>query len=527
MKDREQATQQPQNLRIVEDIDHAQMIEAVMHNYSNAQTAFMELIDNAVDNRIEGKQSLVTVRARNNELFVANMGGKGLDLNGLHNFFVWGFSEKRGEANNIGRYGIGGKAAMGYLGNAIKIWCSAQGSDTAYSVEDKNFTTRESGRKKELEAKPSEALAEGDGYFNITISNLKRKGAINEQTLTRRLGEIYRPLLMSQNGKEPAIHITVNGKDVEPLEIPYILDDPALSPQTYRIVDLLDHDVNVTLGVLEEESESIDPGVRCYVDGRLISKGEFFGVSRSIAGSNRLTGEAHLDHVPVTTNKTAFDEDSKEWRVASRAIGKILREHWVEKLKSLKVDRKHEPSKEEIGLARQLKADFECFLSATNFLTRYDLNGVSSGRLPTVNPGETRPTPTGTHKSPEGKTPPANGATEGKGRVKRWGPFADWGPKALGNTKQRSAVLEESGREVLRINTDYLAYQKAKTAGLSALDTYMVDTVSLEIGRRVKGDSVEEYYEFVTEMLREFTEFREAEKNKIRGEVIFSRQKRR
>ncbi|MBI4084538.1 MAG: ATP-binding protein [Candidatus Levybacteria bacterium] len=511
--------------RIEERIDPARMIDAVRHNYADAISAFMELIDNAVDERIEGKQLRINLGTKGNRLFVGSVGGNGLDYDGLTRFFTWGESAKRGQAGKIGRYGVGGKAAMGYLGNSMEVVCATPGSNKGLRVVDGDWTDRKPGELKVFQPSIVDVnrIIDKDpdeGLFNITIGKLQRK--IDERTLYQRLGEVYRPLLISEHGEHPKVRIILNGADVKPMEIRYVTDDPELAPKAYDVDDTQENLTILTVGIKETGQNDLEPGIRCYANGRLIAKGKFFGIPSHIPGSRRLIGEAEMPFVPITTNKVDFDHDSREWKAAFVAIEKLLRDRWLEKLEKLQVEEGHLPSNEELNLARRLKTEFQDFLRNTRFLTNSDLAGTASGRLPPTKPGKPRPEPEGTHASPEGRTPPAIEALVGKDKVKRWGPFDDWIPSSLGNGRQRSDVIVENDREVLRINTDYAPYQYALRKGKEVLDLYFIETITDELSSRLKPNaSSEEYRTYADEMLRRFIEYRQTRQ----GGVIYSRRK--
>src|SRR3989304_1940127 len=150
--------------KLIQEKVSTRAIEALMKNYRDAQQAFLELIDNAVDNRDESNPLLVRIRISKNELTIFNQGGKGLDLDGLRNFFVWGYSDKT--SREIGFYGVGGKAAMGFLGRGMEVTCSAKGQETEYKVSDPSWETRQEGEWKQFIPQVQKASAT-DGYFRV------------------------------------------------------------------------------------------------------------------------------------------------------------------------------------------------------------------------------------------------------------------------------------------------------------------------------------------------------------------------
>jgi len=215
---------QPHDLVIREEIS-TRAIEALMANYRDSQQAILDLVDNAVDNRIEGKPSTIRIRVSKDEITITNTGGKGLNSEGLTNYFKWGHSEKTDA--EIGQFGVGGKAAMGFLGRGMEITCSADGSDTEYHVEDISWESRSEGSLKEFTPEVKRAESE-DGYFRVKVTGLKR--VINSQALATKIGDIYRPLLLDRS-----IIATVNGKPVEPVSVNYVEGNPELKSQKYKL----------------------------------------------------------------------------------------------------------------------------------------------------------------------------------------------------------------------------------------------------------------------------------------------------
>ena len=161
----------PTDRPVIHEQVSTRAIDALMSNYRDAQQAFLELIDNAIDNRVEGQPLLVRIRVLRDELSIHNQGGRGLDLDGLQNFFVWGYSEKT--QGHIGYYGVGGKAAMGYLGRSMEVTCSAEKSNTEYKVTDPSWETRVENEWKEF-TPDIKSTDISDGYFRVRVSNLYR-----------------------------------------------------------------------------------------------------------------------------------------------------------------------------------------------------------------------------------------------------------------------------------------------------------------------------------------------------------------
>lgn len=483
-----------ESLTIQEDVTTG-TIEALMRNYRDAQQAFLELIDNAVDNREQKTPLAVRIRVSKNELSVFNQGGKGLDFGGLKSFFSWGFSEKIGR---IGQFGVGGKAAMGYLGRSMEVVCSQKGSDIEYRVFDPSWETREEGKWKKYEPEVRTATST-DGYFRARVSNLKRE--VNPMALSVKLADIYRPLLL-----DGSVVIFINGKKLEPLEIKYLETNPDLKPQQIKVQTRLGDWFILKVGVLEE-GQKIKPGIRCYYRGRLIDDEEFFGhpTPALMPQASRLIGEAHLDFVPVTANKASFDRNSVQWESTVDRMHAVL-SPWIEKLAKLQTEASTPVENYEKELAKRAKRVLEHVFATTGVVTKGMLPGESEGRLPpTKREPKGSKTPTGRPGGPgpkEGRTAPRLGATIGE--IKRWGATFSWEVISMGKSGRRSETVNENGRQVLKINSDHPLYQAEKKAGSEALELYIVETGILKIAELVTiGKSIEEYADLVNDLSRE------------------------
>lgn len=471
-------------------------VEALMSNYRDAQQAFLELVDNAVDNRGDDPL-MVRIRINKNELSVANYGGRGLDIEGLRRFFVWGYSEKT--SREIGFYGVGGKAAMGYLGRSMEVVCSPEGSTDEYRVFDPSWESRLEGEWKTFIPEKKTASSQ-EGYFRLKIGDIKKE--VVAHALAGKLADIYRPLLL-----DGSVVIHVNGRPVEPLEIRYKSDDASLKPETFRVKTRLGEDVILKVGVAED-GQRIKPGIRCYYRGRLIDDEQFFGhpTPGQLPQASKLIGEAFLDFVPVTANKATYDRDSVQWRDASVQINKALRP-WIEKISKLKMEKSSKVENYEQDMAKRAKRMLEHVFASTSLVSKLMLPGESTGRREGTPRDEVTP-PTGrTHGTGqrEGATAPDITATVGLETVKRWGALHSWEVVPMGAIGIRSDVVDERGRKVLKINSDYSMYQAEKKSGQEALELYMGETAILRVAQEVCRDRpLEEFLDLANRLISEW-----------------------
>lgn len=455
--------------------------ESLMANYKEAQQAVLELIDNAIDNKIPGKPMIVYVRIEKNAISIRNHGGHGLDYQGLKNFMRWGYSDKT--EGQIGKFGVGGKSAMGFLGRRLEVECSKAGSLLKYKFEDPDWRSKGEEVVKKHECR-EEKTDDPEGSFVVRISDVERV-ARADHILTK-LSDIYKPLIENNQ-----VTIYVNGKVVPSLEIKYLMVDPNFEPKIYKVsTGLKDRKsnqpivVSLKVGVIEE-GQKLTPGIRCAYFGRVIEDGLFFDhpTPAQLPQASRLIGEVALDHCSVTTNKANFIRDDIIWRQTNRAIHIALQDY-INRLSTLKIEQSSTPEEWEKKLVKDAKRILEHIVAKTGIITKGDLPGSSGFRL-SPHPREEPPKPpTGKKrevtKPPEGATAPTLEADVGP-TVKRWGIFDDWDVRPFGRVDKRCELVVEDGKEILAINSNFKLYGLHKRAGETSLQVYVLDTVVREV----------------------------------------------
>ncbi len=157
----------------------------------------------------------------------------------------------------IGRYGQGGKAAIGHLGNRFEIVASEAGDAHAYGFEDPAYRERSRLRTYELHQR-RKPVDQGLGYVRIEVGGIDRR--LDPRRLAERLAEVYRPLLAAG-----AIEIVANRTPVRPR--PWETGD-----RHDFAVRAGGHLVRGWWGLLPEPlaPNAPDPGVRLYHLGRLV-----------------------------------------------------------------------------------------------------------------------------------------------------------------------------------------------------------------------------------------------------------------
>lgn len=301
------------SVRVVRERIDPQLTAALFANYRTPVDAILELVDNAVDSRADGRALEVDLTVRPGTVVLVAVGGAGMGAKELEREYLrWGASRKKAGAS-IGRYGQGGKAAIGHLGTKFEILASRAGEASAHGFADVDYRDRRQLRTYELHERPK-PVAAALGYVRIEIGGVDRK--VDVRRLRARLAETYRPLL-------------------ERGDVVVRLDHGPVVPAAWTLDE--QHDVSVRAGGrlvrgwwgLLPDPLPISPpdaGVRLYHLGRLVGSPEWFGHPGPAQhpALNRLVGEIELPHVPVTMNKADVDRGSETWAAVEVRLNRLL-----------------------------------------------------------------------------------------------------------------------------------------------------------------------------------------------------------
>jgi hypothetical protein len=546
----------------IEERISPRILTNLMQNFRNAAEAIFEIVDNSVDAAApasgypEGRKLRIEIEWAADRIVVTDRGGRGMGLATLRRFFRWGESEKELAEGALGRFGQGGKAAMGYLARSFTITAKAAGEAHGYRVSDRDYRDRAGGTKRYRAERVELDVPRREGYVQIRLANLNRR-RIDARALGQRIADVYGELIMA--GK---CTIVLNGQELEPAPLPL---DGARSEVDIRLPT--GKHVFGWFGRLEPDVAKkgrLRGGMRLCVHGRLITDGEFFGhrgpwFKQSL---NQLIGVLEMAPVRVNMNKTDFDRDSDEWAfvqahmheqlapliqdlIGSREAEKVTRSDWrrvrhaqrlVERaLVQLDLDDllplSERPRRRRLAAIASMVPQtgvepapgegpavveghpLPLFgeMLATNGHAANGHNGAANGT--NGHHGAT------TNGLPNGTERPYPPAVEGKARVVPLPPRysgqllgsrlrrhrVNWEPRPLTEEK-RSDWEEVDGQRTLLINTRFPLYRETKGDVW-----YIVETGVFELTRRIRpGElTVDEYYDEVNRILQHAAEARE------------------
>ncbi len=298
--------------RVVRERIDPRLTAALFSNYRTPVDALLELIDNAVDSRIAGRPLEIDLALRPGTVSLTVVGGGGMGPRELEREYLrWGGSRKRA-GERIGRFGQGGKAAIGHLGGRFHVTASRAGDKVAYGFVDEDYRDRSKLRTYELD-ETRKPVARELGYVRIEIGAVDRK--LEARRVRSRLGDVYRPLLAAGD-----VVMRIDRAQLKPADWP--VDDRR--EFTVRAGGRL---VKGWHGLLADPPPAgIEAGMRLYHLGRLVGAPEWFGHPGPAVhpGLNRLIGEVELPHVAVTLNKSDVERGSPEWEAVEARMHKLL-----------------------------------------------------------------------------------------------------------------------------------------------------------------------------------------------------------
>lgn len=298
----------PTNSMLVDITPDKSLVRKLGLSGYRTEQALAELVDNAIDARIDGVKGTITVRLDFEDRSVTvSDDGHGMNGRELADAMVIAKSAKDGD--KLGRFGMGMKGACTALGDRFEIVTSPVGSKewhrVRYVMDEwirdeskgwKNFEIKETG--------PDPGQEDWHGT-RVTASLLTVPLYPNQVTRFReRFGVRYSPYLESGQ-----VAIKVNTVECRP-SAPEL--DDAHGWSKVDIAMDFGHRIRGRLGLLRKRSVGGQYGIHLFKNGRLIRAFEKFGFSAHPENS-RLVGELHLNHVPVNFNKSRFIEESGEY----------------------------------------------------------------------------------------------------------------------------------------------------------------------------------------------------------------------
>ncbi len=341
---------------IVPDISLMKKIASIS---GTIPSRIMELIDNAIDAKVENKTLTVEiniVKDKDQQYIEVIDNGHGMTEEEAKNFFKLAESQKD-EKTNIGKFGLGAKVAILGLGNTAEI--STTPMNENYSVYiDFDINKFE------------------DWSINYTIKSDKKKNhgtKIHIDHITVRLGDINKLVARIEEHvsktykhfiEQEKVVIKINGNKVSP----HIVD---LVEDYYQTFDFMINGKRVHgwAGAMKKAGTNWKFGFDLIKNGRIIKTNDL--LSRQAHTSlARLVGEIHLDEFRTDVHKTDFLRDTEDFQ----EMQDYLVNHELTNLLAniSKITNRDIFAKYEGGLA-QISSRLNKIINSSDFLNQIDV----------------------------------------------------------------------------------------------------------------------------------------------------------
>jgi hypothetical protein len=304
--------------------------------YSVAQ-AIAELIDNSIDAKLETKKLIVDISLKNDFIKIKD-NAFGMNKEELSKSFSLAHSTKK---DKLGEFGLGLKTSCQSLGGEFSILTTREGDENFYLIEydeeswlnDENYNWN----RYPIKILKKENIKEHGTIINIKKLKIKTNYALD--AVKKDIGNRFAPFIKRQE-----IEIVLNNCITKPFE-------PELMSGTRKDFEIVvqGNVIKGWYGLMKESSQKGFYGFNIFRRGRMITCYDKIGIPEH-ATVARITGEIHLDYVPVTHNKREFIKNSDEYILAEEALSKEFKEIVKEARKKAKDDKVTSNVKEEVDI---------------------------------------------------------------------------------------------------------------------------------------------------------------------------------
>lgn len=263
----------------------------------------MELVDNSIDAKVEGKPLLIDVNIvkKGTKQYIEVIdNGTGMDEFTARNYLKLGKSDKAGQSK-IGRFGLGAKVAVLGLGDACQVYTTP--IEQPYAVEINFNIHKFQDWKIQYQVKEEKKPSHGT---KVRITNLTiRLGDIQKfsERLSQHLSKTYKHFLLKED-----VVIRINGTKVKPAVVE-LLDD------FYQEFDFEIDGKRVYgwAGAMKEAGTNWKFGFELINNGRIIKSNDLLN-RQAHTSLARLVGEIHLDDFETDIHKTDFMRETEAFQ---------------------------------------------------------------------------------------------------------------------------------------------------------------------------------------------------------------------
>jgi hypothetical protein len=283
---------------LVDITPHVSLLEKVGQSGHSVSDAVAELVDNAIDARLDrgGVDVNIEIDVPRGTLLVRDT-GSGMTGSELARALVLAESQKSGES--IGRFGLGLKTACSSIGRRFVIESATGAGHYAHLAEYDADAFLTSGR---WELPISRRRKQWKHGTEIRIESERLYPALLA-TLVRNLGWSFRHFLL-----DDVLRATVNGEKVPPGS--YDVDPDSVMPIKGVVAG---RRVSGWVGLLRQSSQRGWYGFALIRHRRIVRRHEKLGF-RAHPQTARVVGELHLDEFDTNNLKTDYIRETEAWR---------------------------------------------------------------------------------------------------------------------------------------------------------------------------------------------------------------------
>jgi len=294
----------------------------------NLTQAVAELVDNSIDARSVTAILMINVVIQSGYIKVED-NGEGMDKQIARKALVLGYSEKK---NKLGEFGIGMKAACTSLGRKFRVTTTKKGLREGYMYEydEESWLSRKNKNNWTDSLRIFEKNDPTEHGTSIEIEDLSRRvSKARQRDVLKDLANRFAPFLLTKQ-----VIIQVNNIDCSP-------EEPELSNEGRKNFEITLSNGNKIYGwygLLKHGSNTGHYGFNTFRRGRMITNYDKIGIFYHPTVS-KIIGEINMNHVPVSSNKKGWEEESDEYIEAER----LLKEEFkvlVSKARSSSLDEK-------------------------------------------------------------------------------------------------------------------------------------------------------------------------------------------
>lgn len=296
--------------KFIDITPHRSIMTKISQTGYSIQEAVSELIDNAIDARIDSKKLKVAVNITPNKIEAID-NGKGMSEDEAIKSIRLGFSSKK---NKLGEFGLGLKTATSFLGGAFELHTTQKKSEKEYIVKYDE----------------DEWLKNGDwNKYPFYIKNDIDKGLSGTRVIIKKLKIKFSQKLMDDIDAEFGSRF---GPFVTNGELELVFNGKRCLPSEQNIIKNKRNEISFkfdgvkAVGWWGYQLGGFNKsyfGFNTFRRGRLVTIHDKIGITPN-QDIRQIIGEIHIDGIPITHDKKGWLKTSDEYQ----KLEKMMREYF-------------------------------------------------------------------------------------------------------------------------------------------------------------------------------------------------------